>query len=341
MSRWRNPAPGHNRRLLAAWPWCHGMLAQALILGDPPVLCLFIPSPCTATWVTWGAGQPNPVLRQAWEVRPWCTKTGPCRGMWQRGRAAGAARTSPAVSGAMERARGSWAMRSEPCPFLLLTRPPSCSPTSRGSSRAVLFRAALRCCGRRCARGRDAAEIRRARQGGGGEEERKKRGEKSPHGLARSTKPWAVFTKRGPSAVHEHRGSQGAGGAKTSLPIAPGVCWGELSSQRSAASPEAHSVPSCLVLADKELRRARDSWRGRHRTQLTDGRTEACRWTDRQAPAGGWSCPGAVQPPRRGQGSPAQSLRAENQGDSTKTSVGARSAPRGCDRHGAGAAEPC
>lgn len=92
--------------------------------------------------------------------------------------------------------------------------------------------------------------------------------------------------------------------AETSLPLAPAVCWGELSSWCSAPSPKARPVPSCLVLADKEPRKAMGSRRGWNRTQLAGQRDRGVR-TDSQPRAGGVlaggrdrSCPGAAQPPR-------------------------------------------
>lgn len=83
----------------------------------------------------------------------------------------------------------------------------------------------------------------------------------------------------------------GFGVAEPPLPIAPAGCWGELSSRGSAPSPKAQPVPSCLVLADKGLRKARGSRWGWNRTQLTGQRDRGVltdRQTDSRVPGARW-----------------------------------------------------
>lgn len=157
-------------------------------------MCLFFPSLCTATW----------------GVRPCCTKTGPCRGMWQRSQGCPHGSSCQQSHG-----EGTWPVGDV---FGAVPLPPA---DSGPVLLALLLRAAPRCCGRRCARGRDAAEMRPPgwRQG----EERKKQGEKCPHGLARSTKPQAVFAKRGFGAVNEQRSSRGVWSGRD--PAAHRSCW--------------------------------------------------------------------------------------------------------------------
>lgn len=114
VSPWRNPAPGRSSRAVVS-----GHVGTSPDFGGPRGWVGF--SPCCAR----PPGEPGS-LRRAWGVHP-C-----CRGMWQRGLAACMA---PDVSGATERARGPWVMRSGLCPFLLLTRAPCCSEMLRPALR--------------------------------------------------------------------------------------------------------------------------------------------------------------------------------------------------------------
>lgn len=140
-------------------------------------------------------------------------------------------------------------------------------------------------------------------------EERKKQGENVLTAWLGAQSPRLCLPREDSGLSMSREALGGFGVAEPPLPIAPAGCWGELSSWGSAPSPEAQPVPSCLVLADKGLRKARGSRRGWNRTQLTGQRDRGVltdRQTDRQPRAGGSlagdgdrSCPGAAQPPRR------------------------------------------
>lgn len=175
-----------------------------------------------------------------------------------------------------------------------------------------------------------------ARQGGGRERRGKNRGKNVLTAWLGAQSPRLCLPREDSGLSMSREALGGFGVAEPPLPIAPAGCWGELSSRGSAPSPEAQPVPSCLVLADKGLRKARGSRRGWNRTQLTGQRDRGV-LTDRQTAA----CRGLAGRRRRpelsrssaaspaGQGSPAQSLRAENQGNGPKTRGGGSLCPPG------------
>lgn len=148
-----------------------------------------------------------------------------------------------------------------------------------------------------------------ARQGGGRERRGKNRGKNVLTAWLGAQSPRLCLPREDSGLSMSREALGGFGVAEPPLPIAPAGCWGELSSRGSAPSPKAQPVPSCLVLADKGLRKARGSRRGWNRTQLTGQKDRGVltdRQTDRQPRAGGSlagdgdrSCPGAAQPPRR------------------------------------------
>lgn len=214
----------------------------------------FFPLLCTATW---GAGQPpvslgcSSLLPRDVATRPRCPHGSRCQrshgeGTWPVGDAVGAVPLPPADSGPVLLRDAAW----------------------------------------RCARGRDAAEMRPPGWKGG--EEREKREEKRPHGLARSTKPWAVFKKRGFGAVNEQRSSRGSEWPRPRCPSLL-LCAGA-SSARGALRPAprpGRSHPAWCWLIRSRGRRWAAGGAGTG-PSLQDRGTEACGQTASRVPEACW-----------------------------------------------------
>lgn len=130
-----------------------------------------------------------------------------------------------------------------------------------------------------------------ARQGGGRERRGKNRGKNVLTAWLGAQSLELCLPREDSGLSMSREALRGFGVAEPPLPIAPAGCWGELSLWGSAPSPEAQPVPSCLVLADKGLRKARGSRWGWNRTQLTGQRDRGVltdRQTDSRVPGARW-----------------------------------------------------